>query len=168
MEKVALGKILRAWGVKGELLILPLTDDLRRFTQVEKVFISDLKGKETIYKIKGSRIFQGKVLLQLEGIEEREKADSFKGRYLEIEKKDVPPVPEGRYYLFDLIGCQVVSLKGKKIGEVKEVLFFPANEVLVVKEGENEYYMPFIKDVMKKIDPKEKLIVIEPISGLLE
>jgi len=168
LEKVALGKILRAWGVTGEMIISPLTDDLKRFTQVVKVFISDSEGKEKIYVIKRSRIFQGKVLLQLEGIEDRQSADSLKGRYLEIDKKDVPPTPEGRYYLFDLIGCQVVSLKGKKIGEVKEVLFFPANDVLVVEKGKDEYYIPLIKDVVKKIDLIEKLVLIDPISGLLE
>ena len=109
MEKVAIGKILRARGVKGELLITPLTEDLKRFTQVEKVFISDSKGKEVVYRIRGSRIFRGKVLLQLEKIENKEKADSLKGRYLEIKKKDLPPASEGSYYVFDLVGCQVLS-----------------------------------------------------------
>jgi 16S rRNA processing protein RimM len=168
LEKVALGKILRAWGVKGELLIFPLTGDLERFAQVEKVFISDLKGREEVYRIKRSRIFQGKVLLQLEGIEDREKANSLRGKYLEIPKEDVPCLPEGKYYLFDLIGSQVESLKGEKIGEVKEVLSFPANYILVVRKERKEYYIPFTKDVIKKIGIKEKLITIEPISGLLE
>jgi len=168
LEKVAIGKILRARGVKGELLITPLTEDLKRFTQVEKVFISDSKGKEVVYRIRGSRIFRGKVLLQLEKIENKEKADSLKGRYLEIEKKDLPPASEGSYYVFDLVGCQVLSLRGEGMGEVKEVLFFPANDILVLRKGKKEYYIPFIKDVVKKIDPKEKLILIEPLSGLLE
>lgn len=168
MEKVAIGKILRAWGVKGELLILPLTDELSRFTQVEKVFIADSENKEAIYRIKRSRIFQGKVLLQLESVENREKANSLKGKYLEISKENVPSLPDDRYYIFELIGSQVKSFKGERIGEVKEVLFFPANDILVVRKGSKEYYIPFIKDVIKKIDIKEKLIVIEPISGLLE
>ncbi len=168
MEKVALGKILRTRGVKGELLVFPLTDDPKRFTRVEKVLISDSSGREEIYRIKRSRIFQGKVLLQLEGIEDREKASSLQGRYLEIPREDVPTLPEGRYYLFDLIGSQVECLKGEKLGEVKEVLSFPANDVLVVRKKKKEHYIPFIKDVVKEIDPKKKLILIEPINGLLE
>ena len=168
MEKVALGKILRVWGVKGELLIFPLTDDPKRLTRVEKVSISDSSGREEIYRIKRSRIFQGKVLLQLEGIDDRGKASSLEGRYLEIHREDVPALSEGRYYLFDLIGSQVECLNGEKLGEVKEVLLFPANDVLVVKMKKKEYYIPFIKDVVKEVDLKKKLILIEPINGLLE
>lgn len=168
MERVAIGKILRARGVKGELLIAPLSWDLRRFARVEKVFISDPDAREKLYPIKGSRIFQGKVLLQLEGIDTREKAEELKGKYLEIDKKDVPPLPEDEYYIFDLINCQVLSLKGKRIGEVKEILLFPANPVLAVRKGKKEYLIPFIKDVVKKIDLQEKLIYIEPLQGLLE
>ena len=149
-------------------MIAPLTDDLKRFTQVEKVFIFDSKDKEVVYRIRRSRIFQGKILLQLEEVEDRNKADSLKGKYLEIEKKDVPPASPDRYYLFDLVGCKVESLKGKMIGEVKEVLFSPVNPVLVVRKDKKEYYIPFIKEIVKEIDLEEKLIYIEPLNGLLD
>ena len=168
MERVAIGKILRAWGVKGELLIAPLCQDLKRYSQVEKVFISDSDAKEKPYGIKRIRIFQGKVLLQLEGIDTREKAEELKGKYLEIDKKDVPLLTEGCYYVFDLVNCQVLSLNGKKIGEVKEVLPFPANPVLSVRKGKKEYLIPFVKEVVKKIDREKKKIWIEPMKGLLD
>jgi len=168
LERVALGRILRARGVKGELLIFPLTDDLARFTCVEKVFISDSKGKEVVYKIARSRIFRGKILLQLEGISDRNKAEALKGKYLEISKRDVPALPQGRYYLFDLTGCEVENLEGKNIGEIKEVLLFPANDILVVRKGKKEFYIPLIKDVVKKIDLKTKIVSIEPLEGLLD
>jgi 16S rRNA processing protein RimM len=168
LERVAIGKILRARGVKGELLVAPLCEDLKRYSQVEKVFISDLDAKEKPYRIKRSRIFQGKVLLQLEGIDTRTKAEELKGRYLEIDKKDVPLLTEGCYYAFDLVNCQVLSLNGKKIGEVKEVLFFPAHPVLSVKKGKKEYLIPFVKEVVKKVDREKKIIWIEPIKGLLD
>lgn len=149
-------------------MIAPLTDDLKRFTQVEKVFIFDSKDKEVVYRIRRSRIFQGKILLQLEEVEDRNKADSLKGKYLEIEKKDVPPASPDRYYLFDLVGCKVESLKGKMIGEVKEVLFSPVNPVLVVRKDKKEYYIPFVKEVVKEVNLEEKLIYIEPLNGLLD
>ena len=168
MERIAIGKILRAWGVKGELLIAPLCEDLKRYSQVEKVFISDSDAKEKPYGIKRSRIFQGKVLLQLEGIDSRTKAEDIKGKYLEIDKKDVPLLTEGCYYVFDLVNCQVLSLNGKKIGEVKEVLLFPANPILSVRKGKKEYLIPFVKEVVKKIDREEKKIWIEPLKGLLD
>lgn len=168
MERVAIGKILRAWGVGGELLIAPLCEDLKRYSQVEKVFISDSDAKEEPYGIKRSRIFQGKVLLQLEGIDTRTKAEGLKGKYLEIDKKDVPLLTEGYYYVFDLVNCQVLSLNGKKIGEVKEVLLFPANPILSVRKGKKEYLIPFVKEVVKKIDLEKRFIWIEPIEGLLD
>ena len=168
MERVAIGKILRAWGVGGELLIAPLCEDLKRYSQVEKVFISDSDAKEKPYGIKRSRIFQGKVLLQLEGIDTRTKAEGLKGKYLEIDKNDVPLLTEGCYYVFDLVNCQILTLKGKKIGEVMEILLFPANPVLSVRKGKEEYLIPFVKEVVKKIDLEKRVIWIEPIEGLLD
>ena len=168
MERVAIGKILRAWGVGGELLIAPLCEDLKRYSQVEKVFILDADAKEKPYGIKRSRIFQGKVLLQLEGSDNRTKAEGLTGKYLEIDKKDVPLLTEGCYYVFDLVNCQVLSLNGKKIGEVKEVLLFPANPILSVRKGKKEYLIPFVKEVVKKIDLEKRFIWIEPIEGLLD
>lgn len=168
MERVAIGKILRSWGVKGEFLIAPLCEDLKRYSQVEKVFILDADAKEKPYRIKRSRIFQGRVLLQLEGIDNRTKAEGLKGKYLEIDKKDVPLLTEGYYYVCDLINSQVLSLNGKKIGEVKEVLFFPAHPVLSVKKGKKEYLIPFVKEVVKKIDREKRVIWIEPMKGLLD
>ena len=168
MERVAIGKILRAWGIRGEFLIAPLCEDLKRFSQVEKVFISDSDAKEKPYRIKRSRIFQGKVLLQFEGIGTRTKAEELKGKYLEIDKKDVPLLREGCYYVFDLVECQVLSRNGKKIGEVKEVLLLPAHPSLVVRKGKKEYLIPFVKEVVKKIDRQRKVIWIEPANGLLD
>ena len=168
MERVAIGKILRAWGVKGELLIAPFCEDLKRYSQVEKVFISDADAKEKPYRIKRSRIFQGEILLQLEGIDNRTKAERLKGKYLEIDKKDVPLLTEGCYYVFDLVNCQILTLKGKKIGEVMEILLFPANPVLSVRKGKEEYLIPFVKEVVKKIDLEKRVIWIEPIEGLLD
>jgi 16S rRNA processing protein RimM len=168
LERVAIGKILRAWGVKGEFLIVPLCEDLKRFSQVEKVFISDSDAKEKPYWIKRSRIFQGKVLLQLEGIDSRTKAEGLKGRYLEVDRKEVPLLAEGCFYVFDLVDSQVLGPNGKKIGEVKEVLFFPGQPVLSVRKGKKEYLIPFVKEVVKKIDCEKKIIWIEPIKGLLD
>jgi 16S rRNA processing protein RimM len=168
LERVAIGKILRSWGVKGELLIAPLCEDLKRYSQVEKVFILETDAKEKPYRIKRSRIFQGKVLLQLEGIDNRTKAEGLKGKYLEIDKKDVPLLTEGCYYVFDLVNCQVLNLNGRKIGEVMEVLLFPAHPVLSVKKGKKEYLIPFVKEVVKKIDRGKRVIWIEPMKGLLD
>jgi len=168
LERVAIGKILRAWGVKGELLIVPLCEDLNRYSQVEKVYIPDSDAKEKPYRIKRSRIFQGKVLLQLERIDSRTRAEELKGKYLEIDRKDVPLLAEGCYYVFDLVDCQVLSLNGKKIGEVKEVLLFPVHPVLSVRKGKKEYLIPFIKEVVKKIERGKRVIWIEPMKGLLD
>ncbi len=149
-------------------MIAPLCEDPKRLSQVEKVFISDSDAKEKPYRIKRSRIFQGNVLLQLEGVDSRTRAEELKGKYLEIDKKDVPLLTEGRFYVFDLIGCQILSLKGRKIGQVTDVLFFPAHPILSVRKGKKEYLIPFVKEVVKKIEPEKKIIWIEPLNGLLD
>jgi 16S rRNA processing protein RimM len=167
ISKVTIGQISRVRGVKGEIVVFPLTDDLGRFLKLQKVLIS--KGKETQkFLIERARRFQGKVLLKLQGVESPEEAKKLVGGFIEIDKEQLVKLPEGRYFIFDLIGLEVVTTKGERIGRVKEVIPLSANDIFLVEGDKREYDIPAIKDVVKKIDLETKEMIIEPIEGLLE
>ena len=164
-EKIAIGFVSRVRGIKGEMVIYPLTDDLKRFSKVSKVFIF-LSGKYQIFNIKSSRRFKDRVLVKLAGIDTPEDAKKLVNCYLEIEKKEVPPLPKGRYYIFDVVGLKVKTVKSEDFGEIKEVIRYPANDVYVISHKGKEYDLPATKEIIKEIDLKKRVMVIQPLPGL--
>jgi 16S rRNA processing protein RimM len=85
-----------------------------------------------------------------------------------VRKSEVAPLPEGTYYIFDLIGCEVVGSRSGVIGKVDDVLQMPANDVLVVETRKGEVLIPLVGNVIKGIDIAGKMISIEEIEGLLD
>jgi 16S rRNA processing protein RimM len=82
--------------------------------------------------------------------------------------QDIYPLPQDTYYLFQLVGSEVMGRSGSKIGVVEDVLNLPANDVLVVKTGTGEVLIPVTKNVVKHVDTANKTIEIEEIDGLLD
>jgi 16S rRNA processing protein RimM len=167
MGRVTIGRISRARGVKGEMVVVPFTDDPRRFGELKKVMI--LKG-EVIkdFLVEEVRQFKGKVLLKLKGVEKPEEVKKLVGGFIEIEREQMVELPPGRYFVFDLIGLEVITTGGARIGKVKDVLSLPANDLYLVEGGGKEHHIPALKEVVKKIDLKKKEMIIEPIEGLLD
>jgi 16S rRNA processing protein RimM len=162
---VSIGFICRAWGIKGELLVEPLTDNPKRFSRLKKVYIV-VSGKNQTFDIQSSRVFKKRILLKLIGIDTPEEAKKLVNCYLEIEKKDVPALPKGEYYIFDIVGLKVKTTEGENLGEIKEVIKYPSNDVYVVSHKGKQYDLPAIKEIIKKIDLKEGVMVVQPLPGL--
>ena len=173
MQRITIGQISRVRGIRGEMVIVPLTDDPRRFSELKRVLLSK---DERIAEFEVEQVRVGlttgrlkeKVLLKLKGVESPEEAKRLVGSFLEIEKEDLTQLPKGRYFIFDIIGLKVVTTEDKKVGTVKEVITLPANDVYVVEGDQKEYDIPAIKEIVKKIDLKKKVMVIEPKEGLLD
>jgi 16S rRNA processing protein RimM len=173
MQRITIGQISRVHGVKGEMVVVPLTDNPQRFFELEKIFVFK-DEKVTQFKVEKvrtdpkSKRLKERVLLKLKGVESPEAAKKIVGSFLEIEKEDLIELPEGRYFIFDIIGMKVVTTEEKELGRVKEVISLPANDVWVVQGGEKEYDIPAIKEVVKEIDLEKKVMIIEPKEGLLD
>jgi 16S rRNA processing protein RimM len=149
-----------------------LTDDPKRFSLLEKVIvskdekISEFEVEKVQTELKTKKLKEI-VLLKLKEVESPEEAKKLVGSFLEIEKEDVIKLPEGRYFVFDIVGLKVITTEEKKIGTVKEVISLPANDVYVVQGNQKEYDIPATKEVVKKIDLERKVMIIEPKEGLL-
>jgi 16S rRNA processing protein RimM len=167
MGKIAIGKITKTRGLKGEVVISPLTDDPERFFLLKEVWISG-KEKSKIFQIEKVKKFKEKIFLKFQGIDSPEAAKPLVNSFLEIQKESLPPLPQNRYYVFDIIGLEVLTTQGKKIGVIKDVISLPANDVYTVKSGTKEYDIPATKEVVKKIDLHKRIMIIEPLEGLLE
>lgn len=167
-DLITIGRIVKVWGLKGEVKVLPLTYDPKRFERLSSVFIVSPEGKELKRRIRGVRYDKGWVILSLEGSSNAEDASGILNCLIKIPMEDVEPLPEGEYYIFQLLGIEVSTDEGQYIGRLTDIFSTGSNDVYVIKKGEKEYLIPAIREIVKEIDIKRKRMVIHPIKGLIE
>lgn len=165
--KITIGKITKTRGLKGEVIVTPYTDDPDRFFLLKEVWVSG-EEKSKILQIEKIKKLKQQIFLKFQNIDSPEAAKPLVNSFLEIEKENLLPLPQNRYYIFDIIDLKVLTTRGQKIGVVKDVVSLPANDVYVVISGKKEYNIPAVKEVVKEIDLDKKIMIIEPLKGLLE
>ena len=165
-KKLEVGQIVNTHGIKGELKVVPFTDDISRFDKLKKVYVKT-KKESKLYQIEGVRYHKNMVLLKLQGIDNPEQAELLKNSFLEIDREDAVPLKEGTYFIADLIGLEVYTDEGKLLGKVDDIYNTGANDIYVVKDQLGKtILLPGIKDVIKQVILDEKIIV-HLIPGLL-
>ena len=157
------GKIVNTHGLRGEVKALYYTDGPEFFNKVNKLHLSS--GR--VFGLCGWRVSKGAVLLRLDGIDTVEKAEALVGETLSVARTDLPPLPQGRYYIADILGMQVVTDEGRELGRVVDVFKTGSNDVYTVR-GEKEYLIPVIDEVVLSTDLDTRLITIKPLKGLLD
>lgn len=165
MEKIRLGKIINAVGLKGELKIFPYTDYKEKFEEIDYVIIED-----TPFSIDNVRYVKNMAILKLKGIENRDKAELKKEKELFILRKDMPPLPEGSFYVKDLIGLKAVGADGELIGSVCDVIINSAQDIYMIDPGNGgkAFPVPAVEEFVKRIDLDSNVMVLELIEGLKE
>jgi 16S rRNA processing protein RimM len=158
---VAVGRVLGAWGVRGELKIQPLAPQSALLAGHS---VSIARCEYTIERSDPSGRF---VRLKITGVDNREEARLMRGAYLQAREEDLKPLPDGEYYHFQLVGLAVLSIDGRNLGRVVDVISAPENDVYVVKGPEGEVLIPAVDDVVQDIDLRKGAIRIEIIPGLL-
>lgn len=152
------GKIVNTHGLKGEMKVIPLTDDMRRYDDLEFVL---LDGKEV--KIEKVKYQKDRVILKLENIDIIEDAEKLKNKYLEIPREYAIELEEDTYFITDLIGCNVVDTDGKDLGQIYDVLQTKNNDVYWIKKPK-ELLIPVLLDIVLDINIEERKITIKPVG----
>lgn len=159
MDYLKIGLILKPQGIRGEVKVLPLTDDPNRFIGLKNAFISEDKRP---VKIMEARISKDSVYLFLEKVYDRNSAEGLRGQYLYIDREHAVKLPEGRYFIADLIGCAVVNLDGEELGVLEDVMQPGANDVYIVKRPDgSELLIPVVEAFVKDINIQEKKIIVD-------
>ncbi len=159
MEYLKIGLILKPQGIRGEIKVLPLTDDPHRFIGLKQAFLSEEKKP---VRIMGARVGKDAVYLFLEKIYDRTAAESVRGQFIYIDREHAVKLPEGRYFIADLIGCEAVDLNGNRLGILKEVLQPGANDVYIVQRPDSsELLIPVVDAFIKDIDIKSRKITVD-------
>ncbi|MBA2870782.1 16S rRNA processing protein RimM [Anoxybacillus calidus] len=165
------GKIVNTHGIRGEVRVISKTDFAEeRYKLGNTLYIfMDHASEPVEVKVKSHRVHKSFDLLSFEGYDNINLVEKFKGAMIKIPESQLGELEEGEYYFHEIIGCTVVTEQGETVGTVKEILTPGANDVWVVKgKGGKEILIPYIADVVKNVDVKEKLITIHPMEGLLE
>ncbi len=159
-----LGRVLKAWGFRGELKIEILTDFPERFASLSQVFLGeDAKP----FSVERTRKHGRAVLLKLQGIDTPEEASKWRDALVQVARSDAVPLPEGKIYLYQALGLVVKTTTGETLGQIAEVLDTGANDVYVIRSGEREILIPAIPSVIKQTDLERGEMIIEPMAGLL-
>ena len=161
-EYLSIGEVLKPQGIQGQVKVRPDTDDPDRFTLLETVYI--LKNEQyTPIKIENISVrADGFVYCNLDGASTREKAESQRGIELFVDRAHAVSLPEGAYFISDLLGCSVFTQDGEKIGIIKDVLQPGANDVYEVKCVDGKLmYLPVLPFVVLSVDVMAAKIIID-------
>jgi len=166
-ERILVGLVARAHGLKGEVVVDVLSDAPERFlpgSVVTGAAPGAVEGRDL--KVSESRPFQGRLLVTFEGCFTREDAEALRGIELTIERSRVAPLPAGKHYRFELVGLSVRTTAGVSLGSVAEVFGTGSNDVLVVRDKEREILIPMLEGVVISVDIPGRALVVEPPPGL--
>ncbi|SFA74366.1 MULTISPECIES: ribosome maturation factor RimM [unclassified Bacillus (in: firmicutes)] len=171
MEKwFNVGKLVNTHGLRGEVRVVSSTDFANeRYKKGNTLYLFMPKSNEPIeLKVKAHRSHKSFDLLTFEGKENINEVEKFKGGIIKVPESQLGSLPEGEYYYHEIIGCTVITTQEEEIGKITSVLSPGANDVWVIKgKSGKEVLIPFIDEIVMKVDVKEKIVIIEPMEGLL-
>lgn len=155
-NNIIIGKIIKAQGIKGELKVKPLTDDVLRYNKLKTVIIGGAN-----YLVRRSRTDGGFAYLSLGGIDERNKAELLVGEDVCVDRENAVKLPSDTYFIADVIGCEVLTDTGRRVGKVSYVYQNGAADVYEVKcENKSIVMFPFITALNAKVDVLQKKIIV--------
>ena len=163
---IQIGRIANTHGVRGEIKVIPLTNDMYRFNNLKIAFLGEEKTKVEVENVK---YHKNLVIVKFKEFNDINKIISFKDQYIYIDEKDKVALPKDHYFLYDIINCEVFDTQNNYIGIVKEVLQSASNDVYIVRDKKGkEYLIPAVKEFFINVDVEDKKIIIDPIEGMIE
>ncbi len=165
--KVTIGKIVKPFGVRGELKVFPLTDFPERFQSLKEVTVQTKEARHLRYRLSQVRVRPPFVYIAFEGISCPEEADAIRGGLIQIPESERLVLPKGEYYQSDLVGLEVYQLEGPYLGKITEIVETGVNDLFVVKDNQREILIPALRKIVKHIDLEQNRMEIDPPEGLL-
>lgn len=168
--RLKVGKIVNTHSLKGEVKVISSTDfEEQRFEKGTGLLIT--RGNQVVKEVtvESYRTHKNNLLVKFVGIDSIEEAEKLKNLQIKIDSDNIGELEENEFYFHEIIGCEVFDENGKSLGEISEILTPGANDVWVIKsQNGKEILIPYIEDVVKKIDVENKKIDIEVMEGLID
>lgn len=163
MSKIEVGKIINVHGLRGTLKVQPWTDYPEKFEEIERVYVD-----ETQFIIENVSYHKQSVLLKLSEIDFVDQAEKMRNKIITAKREDLGPLPEGVYYIVDLIGCTVFE-NDVEIGVLADVINNGGVDLYEIKrKGMKPLYFPAAKENLVSVDVDAKKIQVKIPEGLLD
>ena len=166
-DVLEIGQIVNTRGLRGEVKLNSFSEDSHRFEKLSTILVKN-KNEYIEYEIEKVSYSKNQVILKLKGIDHIDYAEKLRNLYVYVRKEDLGELPEGVYYIADLIGLEVYTEEGEYLGKVDDIFGVPkSNDVYVVRNDLGQLkYLPSIPEVLKEIDIQNKKIIVNLIEGL--
>lgn len=168
------GRIRKAHGIHGEVLVEPLTDSPDTIFAPRRVLLAgdangDLDEDGATVTVRSVRPFKKGLLVALDELPDRTTAEPWRDRYLLVSAADLPPLDPGEVYVHDIVGMHVVLATGEPLGTVRETYELPQGLMLDVERAVGgSVLLPFRPEIVRSVDRNSRHIVVEPPLGLIE
>jgi 16S rRNA processing protein RimM len=160
------GVIVRTHGLRGEVIADVFGDLTELFMQGLELRLTDGEGAESRVTVRQARRHQDRLILELEGIETCDRAEGLRSRVIWLTRDLVGPLDSKRWFVQDILGVEVFTDTGERLGRLTEVMHMPANDVYVVRGEGGEILLPAIEDVIKEVDVVAGRMLVHLIEGL--
>lgn len=167
-DLVAIARIVRTRGLKGEVVADILTDFPERFESLEDVTAVRKSGERLELKIEKAWFQNGRVILKFIGCDTVESGEELRNAEVCVAETEAVELEEDEYFDWQLEGCKVETIDGETIGEVCELMRTGGTELLVVAGKAKEYLIPFANAICVEVDIENRLIKVDPPEGLLD
>lgn len=164
---VPLGDLVATHGLDGWLKLNPYNLDSTTLSGgIEAVLEKD--GERALHRIECTRPHRRQLLVKLAGIDTIEAAAKYVGWSLRVAEGALPSLPPGQYYEYQVVGFEVLSVNGRRIGRIKAILPTPGNDLYVIQGVDKEILFPAIREFVEKVDFASGTMTVNPPEGLLD
>ncbi len=157
MDYVVIGRVIDTFGVRGELKVIPFAPE-EIFEDLKKVYLKRVGGGYVPFKVEGVRRHKSFFLLKLKGYDSLSEAEQFKGAHLFLPEKELPERGEEEFYAYELVGMEVWTDKGRRLGKIKRVEDFGVYDMLILEDEKT--MIPFVGDIVLSVDREKKKIEV--------
>ncbi len=161
---IAIGEVVGAFGIRGEVKIFPLTDFPERFAQTPILYLGDAY---TPYTVKSARVHQRVVIVTVDGIDDMAAAQRLRGATVWIPEDERMPLDQDQFYLHDVVGLRVVHVNGQPLGEVVDFMTGSGNDLFVVRAvpSGREVLLPAVRAFVRELDVAGRVLRVDPTPG---
>ena len=162
-DRLTIAHVVRPHGIRGALLVDCSPDHVAYLEQLPEVILHGGKAKEATYRVRSVSGIPKKLIVALEGVDDRNTSDLLRGATVDARRNDLPELEEGEVYLADLEGCEVFAASdGRGIGRVSAATSLPANVVITIDTADGTQVLaPFINDAVPDVDIVARRLTID-------
>jgi 16S rRNA processing protein RimM len=163
-EFLLAARVLRPWGMQGEMKLDVLISNPQDIAQSERVFLGEDRQP---YAVESARMHQGSLMIKLAGCDTPEQVDKLRGLSVHIARADLSPLQPNQYYHYQILGLEVVTVDGDVLGRVTEIIETGANDVYVVQGPRGEVLIPARREFINRVDLDAGRMTVTLLPGML-